>query len=121
MINYCGMCGFSLDKAALRARRCPNCGAPIDRTSDVLGLGGADVADIQTRPDAAASTNANAPAQSTLYATAAAFEVGRSADTLPQRQEPRLQEDASRNRERGLGKRQRSRRVSSIWQFAFLA
>jgi cytoskeletal protein RodZ len=114
MNNYCGMCGFSLDETALRAGRCPHCGAPIDSRDDV--------ADIPTRPDAIL---ADVPAQSPPYVAAAGFEAAgtraESSDTLPERQESRLQEDIGRNRGRRSRRRRRPRGVSRIWQFAFLA
>jgi cytoskeletal protein RodZ len=113
MNNYCGMCGFSLDETALRAGRCPTCGAPIESPGD------ADVADIPTRPDAAL---AGVSAHSPPYAAAARFEAASgSANTLPGQREPRLQVDAGRTRDKGGRRRRRSRRVSGIWQGAFLA
>src|SRR5215468_6060778 len=112
MMNYCGMCGFSLDEAALRAGRCAHCGAPIDSPGDVLGRGSAEIADMTTRPDALADA-------STLplpYAPAALEAAGGGADTVPAWQDPLLQAGIGHNRERGWRRRRRSRGVSRIWR-----
>src|SRR5262245_37690492 len=120
-MNYCGMCGYSLDEQALRAGRCPRCGVPFDIPNDELGPSMASLSDMPTQP---VGMHAQLSARSPAYAAAAygAADVhDRGGETSPVQQEAPILAGGGPTRGRRRRRRGRSRRVAAIWQFAFLA